>query len=142
MSEFFKVRQRVDVEVKVNKEDFKADKKKALMDAFNHGNAYICKGENHFVVNPWDPNIPDVDELNGEFHFEIPVMRIMSEEVFDKRIKEIQSEIDKVYPLISDDSLKPQDPDDFANAEREYEVLMAQLSEVESMKSYLTNTEI
>ncbi|HDR8320202.1 TPA: hypothetical protein QC175_001829 [Bacillus cereus] len=142
MTKFFEVGPRVDVKVKVKKEDFKANKKKVLMDAFQDGNAYICNGENYFVVNPWDPNIPDADELNGEFHFELPVMRILSEGVFDKRIKELQSEIDKVYPLISDDSLKPQDPDDYAKADKEYEVLVARLNEVESMKAYLTNTKL
>ncbi len=126
---------RLNVMLNVDKVVLEGDKQKAIQNAFDSGEAYICNA-NHYIVELGN-EVEDLRNTKEDIDFNMTQMRLLPISVVEDRIAELKKQYDEKYLLIRSPDAQRDNPDQLVNQGIELGKIIAKLEENIKLKNYI-----
>ncbi|MED2737057.1 hypothetical protein [Bacillus toyonensis] len=126
---------RLNVMLNVDKDVLKGDKQKAIQNAFDIGEAYLCNA-NHFIADRGD-EVGVLRESKEDIDFNMTQMRLLPITVVENRIEELKKQYDEKYALVHSPNAQRDNPDQLVNQGIELGKIIAKLEENIKLKNYI-----
>ncbi|WP_176397811.1 hypothetical protein [Bacillus cereus] len=125
----------MNVMLNVDKVVLEGDKQKAIQNAFDSGEAYICNA-NHYIVELGN-EVEDLRNTKEDIDFNMTQMRLLPISVVEDRIAELKKQYDEKYLLIRSPDAQRDNPDQLVNQGIELGKIIAKLEENIKLKNYI-----
>ncbi|MGN5650988.1 hypothetical protein [Bacillus sp. Brlt_9] len=126
---------RLNVMLNVDKVVLEGDKQKAIQNAFDSGEAYLCNA-NHYIAECGN-EVAVLRSSKEDFDFNMTQMRLLPITVVENRIADLKKQYDEKYLLIHSPDVQRDNPDQLVNQGIELGKIIAKLEENIKLKNYI-----